>query len=96
MGGKLRQLGAVLLAAGVLAGCKSNHALQDQKYPDPLCKCHKPVEGKPRDADPEAEATARLDPPPPPVPAREGSALVRQRAVLVPPRPLQAGLDQPE
>ena len=87
----IRRLGVLVLAAGVLAGCKTSTAVQPRPQNDPLCCSKKPVEGKPREADP--EVLGRLDPPPPPVPTREGGVIVRQRVPLGAPLPLPVGYD---
>jgi hypothetical protein len=88
---KILQLGVVLVAAGVLAGCKTAGPVHTKEHPDPLLHCHKPIEGKARETKP--DSVVRIDPPPPPIPTEPGSAIVRQRAPLGMQQPLQAGLD---
>ena len=89
MYGRLFQLGISLVIAGVLIGCKTPAPVQTKDHPDPLCHSKIPIEGQPHDA----EAAVRVDPQPPPFPNSQGGVIVRQRAPLGTPQPLQAGLE---
>jgi hypothetical protein len=86
---QLWRLGVIVVAAAVLAGCKTNTSqVHDKPHPDPLFDCRKPLEGKPHDAD--AQAATRIDPQPPPVPGHDDAAIAHKPAMLGAPQVLQA------
>jgi hypothetical protein len=91
MRGRLFQLGVFLVAAGVLIGCKTPGPVQTKEHPDPLIVSKKPIEGRAHNADP--EEIVRVDPQAPLIPNQPGGAIVRRRAPLGTPQPLQAGLE---
>jgi hypothetical protein len=78
---------ALLLAAGLLVGCKSKPVAQNTKPSDPLLfSGKKPLEGRAQTET--TESAARLDPQPPAMPLRE-------RQLTVPAR-LDVAVDRPE
>jgi hypothetical protein len=91
MRGRFFSLAVFLVTASVLIGCKTPGPVQTKDHPDPLIVSKKPVEGRAHNGNP--EEIVRVDPQAPSIPNQSGGAIVRQRAPLGTPQPLQAGLE---